>query len=71
MAVKCILVGFGLLVIPKRFELNLTTLSLHSFFQLPMELTPEEISWVTHLGRFKAHFTTLKDSEPGAIKVSC
>ncbi|KAL3135358.1 hypothetical protein ABBQ32_007547 [Trebouxia sp. C0010 RCD-2024] len=64
-AAKCILIGFGLLSTPKRFEMTFNSLSLHhNFYQLPMQLTPEEVFWVAHLGRFRAHLSALKDSEP-------
>ena len=64
------MIGYGLLNVPKRFEMTFNNTSLlRTFYQLPMQLTPEEVFWVAHLGRFKAHFALLKDSEP-AVRVS-
>lgn len=63
LAAKCILAGFGLLNMPKSFEVNVNSLSFHPIFALPCHLTLEEVAWVTFLGRFRAHFSTLEDAE--------
>lgn len=61
------MIGFGLITTPKRFELTFNSMALHqAFYQLPMQLSPEDVFWVAHLGRFKAHFNALKDSEPAS-----
>ena len=69
LAAKCILVGFGFINMPKSFELNTNCFAFHTMFGLPCHLSGDEVTWVTYLGRFKAHFSSLKESE-SATKVS-
>ena len=69
LAAKCILVGFGFLNIPKAFELNTNCFAYHAMFGLPCQLSGDEVAWIAYLGRFRAHFSSLKESE-SATKVS-
>lgn len=63
LAAKCILVGFGFLNNSKTFELNLNTYSFQAMYALPCHLAADELAWIAHLGRFRAHFSSLTNSE--------
>ena len=65
-AAKSILIGFGFLSAPKAWELTTHASPFLGLPGMPMQLTLDEVYWVAHLGRFKGHFSTLKESDPSA-----
>lgn len=67
-AARAILVGFGILPAPARYELQVST-AVSDWTICPMDLTPAEVTWVAFLGRFKAHWAMLKQTD-APVRVS-